>query len=166
METVNKTRAVDPGRASSSWDDLTRDMKVAVDRVYSPLEVECITDEESRIDYFPPFYMDGMCDEACVGVTIKCGQGEVPQYPLICRSKLSEEQFVVQSPKDWENHAEKFIAWKTDIEALIRRLIHHRSHTTNLYTTCMSLRDLIMKHLLDWCEYYSLMLFVLLIIIR
>ena len=101
METGNETSTI-----ISSWDQLLKDMRSSG---FLSLKVKSIA-KGDRIDFGPPFYRDTY-GEVCYGViSVRCEQGEVPQYPLTCRSKQSEEEFIVKSREDWKNHAEKFIA--------------------------------------------------------
>ena len=105
------------------WNELARDMKVAVDKVYSPLSVECVPMPEERIiDYYPPFYLEDKCNEQLFGVMLMCDKHQPPQYPLKCKSEIYKEEFVVQSPEDWENHVDKFVTWRPQIQELLRKI--------------------------------------------
>lgn len=106
------------------WDQLARDMKVAVNRVFSPLNVVCIAYKEWRcIDYQPPFYLEENCTEIRFAIKIKCKYVEIPKYPLTCTSDYYDKgEFIIQSPEDWENHTDKFIWRKSEIEELLKKI--------------------------------------------
>lgn len=103
------------------WNQLADDMKAAVDRVYAPLSVECHTDIINKcIDYYPPFYLIDKCNEFHFGVTV--GETQEPNYPLYCTSEIYNGVFVVKSAQDWETHLDKFVAWKDQIESLMKKI--------------------------------------------
>ena len=105
---------------NTAWDQLAKDMKIAVDKVYSPLKIGCVADKRHGfIDYFPPFYLEDNCTQMSFGVNEKCENGEIPKYPLKCTSGLHIGDFVVESKDDWENHTDKFVVWKTEIRELL-----------------------------------------------
>ena len=97
-----------------------QDMKLAVDKVYWPLTTECYVDMDYKyIDYDPLFYFDSKCNEISFGVHF---HGKEPQYPLTCTSAHYSGQFVVESPEDWENHTDKFVAWKKEIQEMMQKI--------------------------------------------
>lgn len=105
------------------WDELAKDMKVAVDNVFSPLKIRCMADKlNGFIDYFPPFYLEDKCNEMGFGVKVIYEPGDIPKYPLTCTSDCHKEQFIVESREDWENHVDKFITWKTEVKELINKI--------------------------------------------
>lgn len=107
--------------ATGRWEEIAKDMKVAVDKVYAPLKIECTADEENGfIDYHPPFYLEEKCNEVSFGVYV--GENAEPKYPLKCSSELYKGEFIVESAEDWERHLDKFVVWKKEIEELIKKI--------------------------------------------
>lgn len=108
-------------KMSAAWEALARDMKVAVDEVYAPLDVICEAYEEFKcIHYHPPFYLADKCNEISFGVQLD--EESEPKYPLECTSEIYTDTFVVKSKEDWKNHVEKFVVWKKEIEELIQKI--------------------------------------------
>lgn len=99
------------------WDELTQDMKVAVDTVFAPLSVHCCSDiEDSCIDYVPPFYLD---DKACNPYDFRVFIESEPKYPLRCESNIYHGSFIVKSKDDWINHVDKFVKCSNEYRMLI-----------------------------------------------
>ena len=108
--------------AQSVWDELAKDMKVAIDKVFHPLNVKCWGDSEFHsLDYTPPFYLEAKCNKKFFGVGLYFVDGDTPSYPLRCKSEFGDD-FVVTSKDDWETHTDKFIAWKSEVENLIKTI--------------------------------------------
>ena len=104
---------------TSSWEQLAKDMEVALNRVYVPVRIQCKAYEHYQcIEYQPPFYVKDKNDRINYAVKVKCGEKEEPKYPLTCTSGYYKDVFIVESPHDWENHGEKFVAEKCKIEDL------------------------------------------------
>lgn len=108
---------------NKAWEQLAKDMNVVVNRTFAPLNVLCVAYGEWQcIDYHPPFHLEVNPNKVIFSVNIKCGKEETPKYPLKCSSDCYVGQFIVESPEDWETHADKFIERKNDIEELIRNI--------------------------------------------
>lgn len=102
-----------------TWDQLVRDMKIAVDRVFAPLEVQCFYNEEDDcIDYIPPFYLHNKCNNMGFGVGV---EGDL-KYPLTCTAAAYDGEFIVESKDDWINHADKIVRWHDECIQVIRTI--------------------------------------------
>lgn len=105
--------------SAQQWDSLVQDMKIAVNKVFFPLDVNCEADIDCEcIDYHPPFFLVDKCNEVSFGVHVV---GE-PTYPLTCTSDWYSGRFTIQNAEDWDNHTSKFVAWSDKCKELIQKI--------------------------------------------
>jgi len=56
--------------SEEAWQNITNDVKAAIDKVFWSLQVKCSYGEQLvDIDYYPPFYLDEKCNEIMFGFT-------------------------------------------------------------------------------------------------